>query len=98
MGLVLFVRDLTMIEGGVLYFIGNSSQSQEWEQPAGMAVSVVSVLEIYSGARSRLAQKLAKNLLLECTTLDLGEKIWRRSIVVMERYAPALGLMAPDCL
>jgi len=63
-----------------------------------MAVSVVSVLEIYSGARSRLAQKLAKNLLLECTTLDLSEKIGRRSIVVMERYAPALGLMAPDCL
>lgn len=63
-----------------------------------VVVSVVTVAELYAGARGNKEHRDIANLLAECEQLPIGELIAKDAGLLKNRYFPSHGIELPDAL
>jgi hypothetical protein len=77
---------------------GNEKAAQAIDADAGRAVSIVSCMELFQGARDKKELAVIRRFLLDFTTLPLSENIGYRAGIYMEEYSLKAGLQLADAL
>jgi hypothetical protein len=77
---------------------GNEKAAHAIEEDEGRAVSIVSCMELYQGARDKSEMAAIRRFLLEFETLPLSEDIGYRASIYMQEYALRAGLQLADSL
>jgi hypothetical protein len=77
---------------------GNEKAAQAIDAGAGRAVSIVSCMELFQGARDKKELAAIRRFLLDFETLPLSENTGYRAGIYMEEYALKAGLQLADAL
>jgi predicted nucleic acid-binding protein len=77
---------------------GNEKAAQVLEADESPAVSIVTAMELYQGARDKKEMAAIRSFLLEFEVLPLTEDIGSRAGIYMEEYAIKGGLQLADAL
>lgn len=77
---------------------GNGKAAHAIEGDESPAVSIVSCMELFQGARDRSELSVIRRFLLQFETLPLSENIGYRASIYMQEYALRAGLQLADSL
>jgi predicted nucleic acid-binding protein len=77
---------------------GNARAAYAIERDAGRAVSIVSCMELFQGARDKRELAVIRQFLSAFETLPLSEDIGYRAGIYMEEYTLKVGLQLADAL
>ena len=77
---------------------GSHKAAQAMEAETRRAVSVVSRMELFQGARDKMELAAIRRFLREFETLPLSENIGGRAELYMQEYAMRAGLQLADAL
>lgn len=77
---------------------GNEKAARAIEADPSRAVSIVSCMELFQGARNKSELTAIRRFLLEFEILPLSEDIGYRASIYMEEYVLKAGLQLADAL
>ena len=77
---------------------GSEKAARAVEEDENRAVSIVSCMELFQGARGKHELSAIRRFLLEFDTLPLSENIGYRASIYMQEYALKAGLRLADSL
>jgi len=77
---------------------GNEKAARAIENDENRAVSIVSCMELFHGARDKRERAAIRRFLLDFETIPLSEDIGHRACIYMEQYALKPGLGPIDAL